>query len=261
MKIKNIFVIPIRFILTAYCFIHFAVLVSWVSKWVIPRAHNISDNLEDQRKYALEVSQSGVRYYLNTLSFCRLIEFKFIGTPLTSPGLIAGNHPSLLDFIVLMIDFPQAVCIYKPQTKHNPILSDFVQSVGYIEGMDGSHSTSKKILHDCCESIRAGLQIVFFPEGTRSKLAIKPDKFRTTLFHSAIKTGAPVQPVAIYCNPLFLGKNQSWLDFSTAKNHMVISYLQPICLNDLPIENQTARGLAYKVQTSIEAELLRLDSL
>lgn len=261
MKIKHIFVIPTRFILTAYCFLHFVILVLWLSKWIIPRSRKISDDPEVQKKITLDVAQRGIRFYLNTLSFCRLIQFKFIGVPLSSPGLIAGNHPSLLDFIVLMLDFPQAVCIYKPQVKNNLILSNFVQSVGYIEGMHGSPSDSKRIIRDCCESIRTGHQIVFFPEGTRSKSALKPQRFRTTVFHSVVQTNTPVQPVAIYCNPLFLGKNQPWLEFSTAKNHMIISYLPPIYLKDLPIKEQTAIGLASKVRDTIEEELARLGSL
>lgn len=251
--------IPVRIILTAYCFVLFAAIVLSMSKWVIPRSRKISANPKVQTKYTLEIGQKRIQFYLNTLSLCRLIQFNFIGTPMASPGLIAGNHPSLLDFIVLMIDFPQAVCIYKPQAKKNPILSDFIQSVGYIEGMDGSQGASKRVLIDCCNKLREGHQIVFFPEGTRSKSATTPQKFRTTLFHSAIQTHVPVQPVALYCDPLFLGKNQSWLEFSSGRNKMVISYLPPIHLNDLPVEEQTARGMASAILNSIQQELHRLD--
>jgi 1-acyl-sn-glycerol-3-phosphate acyltransferase len=259
MNLKAIFTMPIRLILTAYCFVLFAAIVLTMSKWVIPRSKKISANKREQIKYTLNIGQKHICFYLNTLSFCRLVQFNFIGTPMTSPGLIAGNHPSLLDFIVLIIDFPQAVCIYKPQAKKNLILSNYVQSVGYVEGMSGSKDDSKRILIECCNKLRAGHQIAFFPEGTRSKSATKVRKFRTTLFHSVIQEDLPIQPVALYCNPLFLGKNQSWLDFSSARNRMTISYLPPIHLNSLPAEEQTARGLAFAVRNAVQKELDRLD--
>lgn len=260
MNLKAILTTPIRIILTAYCFVLFAGIVLKMSKWVIPRSKKISSDSQEQIEYTLNIGQQHIQFYLNTLSFCRLVQFEFIGTPLTSPGLIAGNHPSLLDFIVLIIDFPQAACIYKPEAKKNLILSDYVQSVAYIEGMNGSKEDSKRILLECCDKLRAGHQVAFFPEGTRSKSAIKIQKFRTTLFHSAIQANVPVQPIALYCNPLFLGKNQSWLDFSSGRNKMTISYLPPIHLNELPAEEQTARGFASAVRNAVQKELNRLDN-
>jgi len=259
MNLKAILTIPIRIILTAYCFVLFAAIVLTMSKWVIPRSKRISADSKEQTKHTLNIGQKYIQFYLNTLSFCSLVQFNVIGTPMTSPGLIAGNHPSLLDFIVLIIDFPQAVCIYKPQAKKNIILSDYVQSVGYIEGMNGSKEDSKRVLAECCNKLREGHQVTFFPEGTRSKSATKIQKFRTTLFHSAIQENVPIQPVALYCDPLFLGKNQSWLDFSSGKNKMTISYLPPIHLSSLPAEEQTARGFASAVRNAVQKELNRLD--
>ena len=258
---KSIFFTPIRIILTALCFMQFAVQVVWLSKWAMPRIISRFKDPEDQRERALMAAQKHVKIYLKTLSFFRLIQFEFMGKPMSEPGIVAGNHPSLLDFIVLLVDFPQAVCIYKSQAKSNPVLSSFVRVSGYIEGMDGSKESSQKIIQECSDSIETGHKVVFFPEGTRSQSATSLKKFRTTLFHSVIQTNSAVQPVAIYCKPLFLGKNQSWLEFSSGKNLMVISYLPPIYVHNLADSERSARGLASRTQDAIKEELLRLDSL
>jgi 1-acyl-sn-glycerol-3-phosphate acyltransferase len=76
-------------------------------------------------------------------------------------------------------------------------------------------------------------------------------KFRATTFHAAVNCQAPVQPVVIFCQPLFLGKNQSWIDFSRHRNIMTIRYLPVVRVEDLPEAEQTATGLALAVRKSI----------
>jgi 1-acyl-sn-glycerol-3-phosphate acyltransferase len=93
--------------------------------------------------------------------------------------------------------------------------------------------------------------VVFFPEGTRSKSASTVRKFRTTAFHAAVRCQVPVQPVVIICQPLFLGKNQSWVDFSRHRNIMTVRYLPEMHIEDLPKAEQTATGLARAVRQQI----------
>ncbi|MDQ6993620.1 MAG: lysophospholipid acyltransferase family protein [Mariprofundus sp.] len=212
----------------------------------------------DVRRRALHHAHQHVVRYIKTLSMLRLISFEFIGTPIKESALIVANHPSLLDFIILMHDFPNAICLYKSQTRDNPILSDFVNIAGYIEGMDGTRSASKRIINECCERLGEGHHIALFPEGTRSKSNIDVARFRATAFHAALKSGVGIQPVAIYCEPLFLGKNQPWSTFSKARNRMVVEYMEPIQSDELPIAMQNARSLADLARDQIAAKLLLL---
>jgi len=242
-------------ILTAYCFIQFAVQVLWLSKWIMPRIMKSRGQASEKRNQALAYAHRHVSIYLNTLKRLGLVSFEFIGTPAEEPAVIVANHPSLLDFIVLLRDFPNAVCLYKSQTSHNPILSDFVKVAGYIEGMDGTREASRRIIDECCQQLEEGHHVIFFPEGTRSKSNDAVSRFRTTGFHAAIKSGVVVQPVVIYCSPLFLGKNQSWKDFSKARNRMVIEYLEPIKPNVLAEESGSSKMLADHVRKTIEERL------
>jgi 1-acyl-sn-glycerol-3-phosphate acyltransferase len=254
------FEIAWRMVLTAYCFAQFAVQVLWLGKIIIPGILKQSGEVADTRRQALFQAHRHVSFYIRTLSRLGLVEFDFRGEPTSKPAAIVANHPSLLDFIVLQIDFPNAICLYKGQTQSNPVLSDFVKVAGYIEGMDGSRTASKRVIDQCCHRLEEGHQVVFFPEGTRSKSNTSMRRFRLTGFHAAIHSDVAVQPVVIYCLPLFLGKNQPWHAFSKAKNKMVIEFLEPVRLSDLPQQQQMAKGLSDHVSSIIKNRLDELDA-
>jgi 1-acyl-sn-glycerol-3-phosphate acyltransferase len=251
MTIKDLLVVPVRVALTAYGFIQFAVQVLWLGNWQMPRIMRRGDNRAAARRTALYAAHRHVVVYLKTLSLLKLVKFRFEGTPHADPCVVVANHPSLLDFIVFLKDLPNTVCLYKAQSLDNPVLSSFLQVAGYIEGMDGSAGAGKRIIADCCERLGEGHHVAFFPEGTRSESATAVRKFRTTAFHAVVRAGSALQPVAIYCRPLFLGKNQKWLAFCRTTNHMTIRYLPVIHLQDLPADKRNAAGLADAARQSI----------
>lgn len=258
MTITQILATPLRLILTAYCFLQFAIQVLWLGKWKMPRVISKGKGSPDARRDALYIAHRHVVHYLTTLNFLDLVEFRFEGTPHDQPCIVVANHPSLLDFIILLHDLPNAVCLYKSQSLDNPILSSFVQVAGYIEGLDGTVSASKRIIAACCERLSEGHQVVIFPEGTRSESASSIRKFRTTAFHAAVKCSVPVQPVVISCHPLFLGKNQSWVDLARHRNIMTICYLPVLHVEDFPEDRQTAAGLAQAVKENILDALIEM---
>ncbi|MEA3412379.1 MAG: lysophospholipid acyltransferase family protein [Pseudomonadota bacterium] len=253
MAIKQILTVSARITLTAYCFLQFAAQVLWLGKWQMPRVMDENKSSPDARRNALHIAHRHVVRYLSTLDFLGLVELRFEGKPHHQPSILVANHPSLLDFIVLLRDLPNAVCLYKSRSLDSPVLSAFIQVAGYIEGMDGgaSASANKRIISSCCERLEEGHHVVIFPEGTRSESASSAHKFRTTAFHAAVKCPAPIQPVVIFCQPLFLGKDQSWIEFSRHRNIMTIRYLPVMRVEDLPKSRQTATGLAHAVRQNI----------
>jgi 1-acyl-sn-glycerol-3-phosphate acyltransferase len=255
MTIKNFLVVPVRIVLTAYGFTQFAVQVLWLGNWQMPRIMRRGGNSAQARGKALFAAHRHVVVYLKTLSLLQLVKFHLEGAPHAEPCVVVANHPSLLDFIVFLKDLPNTVCLYKSQSLDNPVLASFLQVAGYIEGMDGTASASKRIIAGCCERLAEGHHVAFFPEGTRSESATSVRKFRTTAFHAVVKAQSVLQPVAIYCRPLFLGKNQGWLSFCRATNHMTVRYLPVLRLEDLPEEKRNASGLAEAARNSICAAL------
>ncbi|PCI44379.1 MAG: hypothetical protein COB41_04550 [Proteobacteria bacterium] len=251
-----------RMVLTGYGFIRFAVHVLWLSKWVMPRIMNSDDKTTiEKRQAALWQAHKHVNAYLQALSSLGLISFKFIGKPVEEPALVVANHPSLIDFIVLLKDFPNSVCLFKKQTKKNPILADFVNVAGYVEGMDGTREASERIISDCCQRLGEGHHVVVFPEGTRSASNISVGRFRTTVFYAAMQAKVLIQPVSIYCSPQFLGKAQSWRDFARQKNVMVIEYLEPINLQEPSYKAPTPQAIAEESRQKILSNLASLGEL
>jgi 1-acyl-sn-glycerol-3-phosphate acyltransferase len=260
MTIRQILTIPLRITLTAYCFLQFAAQVLWLGKWQMPRVINKAKGGPDARRNALYIAHRHVMHYLATLDFLGLVELRFEGTPHDQPCIMVANHPSLLDFIALLRDLPNAVCLYKSRSLDNPVLSSFIRVGGYIEGMDGTASASKRIISSCCERLAESHHVVFFPEGTRSESASTVYKFRTTAFRAALKCQAPIQPAVIFCQPLFLGKNQSWIDFSRYRNIMTIRYLPVVRIEDLLETERTATGLARVVREKILGALAEMSA-
>ena len=254
--VEPLFIIPARMLLTAYCFVQFAIQVLWLSKIQMPRIFRADLDASTARERALYAAHRHVVHYLNTLSFLRLVKFRFEGEPHPSPCIVVANHPSLLDFIVLLKDFPNAICLFKSQSLKNPVLSAFVQIAGYIEGMDGTTSANKRITGSCCERLSEGHHVVFFPEGTRSETATDIKRFRKNAFYAAVQCDVEIQPVAIVCEPLFLGKDQGWLEFCRRQNHMTISYLPAIKASEFGVEKKMAIELSDMATQRISERLV-----
>ncbi|MEE9342405.1 MAG: lysophospholipid acyltransferase family protein [Gammaproteobacteria bacterium] len=243
MRITEFLATPLRMLLTAYCFAQFAAQVLWLGHWKMPRLMKSRSDKKNARKKALQAAHIQVSAYLKTLSFLHLVKFEFEGQPHESACVVVANHPSLLDIIVFLKDFPTAICLFKPESLDNPILSSFLKIGGYIEGVDGTSCSNKRVIASSCQRLAEGHHVIFFPEGTRSSSATRMRKFRTTAFHTAVKSGYPLQPIAIHCQPLFLGKNQKWSSFGRYTNRMTIRYLPVININDLAENKRNAAGL------------------
>lgn len=125
------------------------------------------------------------------------------------PGLvIAANHPSLLDAVLLTSRLPRAVCIAKTSIWDNPLLGGGVRLAGYI------HNTAPlPMIRAAAEAVRAGRQVVIFPEGTRSPLPVAGREqlgpFRRSFALMARHAGAPVQVVTIESDGPYLRKGWS----------------------------------------------------
>ncbi len=117
------------------------------------------------------------------------------------PGLIVvANHPSMLDAVMLMARLPRSACIMKASLMHNPLLGPGARLARYIRN-DSAYGMIQCAVLD----LRAGGQLVMFPEGTRTtRSPLNPFHASFTLI--ARRAGVPIQAVFIDTDSPYLGK-------------------------------------------------------
>lgn len=118
------------------------------------------------------------------------------GVPATAPAMLASNHRSWLDIIVLGATLPGAF-ISKAEIDGWPLVGYLARHGGrtlYISR--GEMRSFKSLGGNLIARLSDGERVIFFPEGTVSGER-ELLRFRPRLFGAAIAVGCLVQPVAI----------------------------------------------------------------
>lgn len=145
----------------------------------------------------------GFRTYLRILELSGIVECDL--DELDSLGgerslIIAPNHPSLIDVVLIVSRLPNAACIIKANLWDQLILGGSARLAGYIRNI-----SQARLIVDATEELHAGSQLLVFPEGTRTKgNEIQPFKGGFALIAKRAQT--PVQMVFIEINHPFLCK-------------------------------------------------------
>jgi 1-acyl-sn-glycerol-3-phosphate acyltransferase len=105
--------------------------------------------------------------------------------------VLAPNHPSLIDAVILLSIVPHTVCIMRADLIESPFLGGAARLARFVPNDKGP-----ALIRQGMEKLQAGENLLIFPEGTRtSTLAINPFKKGFALI--AKKTGASIQTVLI----------------------------------------------------------------
>ncbi|HLB02928.1 MAG TPA: AMP-binding protein, partial [Nitrospiria bacterium] len=113
------------------------------------------------------------------------------------PMVLVANHASYLDTVVLMAALPVGyLFVAKQDLIQAPIIRTFIRKAGHltVDRMDFSRSIAdtKRIE----ETLRQGLSVLIFPEGTFTRATgLRP--FKLGAFKVAVETSSPVCPVSI----------------------------------------------------------------
>lgn len=131
-----------------------------------------------------------------------------------APALvIAPNHPSLLDAVLVLSRVPHAVGAAKAEIWDNAFLGGGARLAGFIR-----NDSPAKLVKQAVRQVRAGRHFLIFPEGTRSSARPVGD-FKGGFALIARRAGAPVQPVFIETASRFLAKG--WPLFKRPKLPLV----------------------------------------
>jgi|GEM_PF-549018 len=151
-------------------------------------------NTHSFRMYLGFLQNLGVaRFDLSELDLLR------VGPPL----IIAPNHPSLLDAVMIISRVPGVSCIMKSAAVDNAFLGAGARLARYIRN-DSVHGMVRRAIED----IQQGHSLLLFPEGTRS--SIRPiGRFTRAAAVVARRAEVPIQTVFIETDTAYLSKGSS----------------------------------------------------
>ena len=160
--------------------------------WVVVgywRVRTVFPQLSDtQQARAVEVWARGMLAIMG-------IEVRVKGHPAAGPVLMAANHISWLDILVM-----HAAChcrfVAKSEIRNWPLLGVLTTGGGSLYIERASNRDAMRLVHHMADALRQGDVLAVFPEGgTGDGVNLLP--FHANLLQAAISSGAPVQPVAL----------------------------------------------------------------
>ncbi|MBC7681865.1 MAG: 1-acyl-sn-glycerol-3-phosphate acyltransferase [Ferruginibacter sp.] len=159
------------------------------------------------RKLGTWVGRWGInwvfRVYLHMLKWMGACQFDLSALDALryAPGMvIAPNHPSLLDAVLVISHLSSVSCVMKAELMDNLLLGSGARLARYIR-----NDSLRSMVQLAVADVRKGNHLLLFPEGTRTT-CIPVNRLQGTVGLIARQAQVPVQTVFIETNSPFLGK-------------------------------------------------------
>lgn len=122
--------------------------------------------------------------------------------------VVVANHPTLVDIVVLTILMSDSTGIAKAAAGRNFFYAAIVKGIFLI------NDDPMRVLAEAAELLAKGVNLVVFPEGTRTPVDAPEHQLRRGAAQIALRAGVPLLPVSIVCAPPVLAREQPWYDLS-----------------------------------------------
>jgi 1-acyl-sn-glycerol-3-phosphate acyltransferase len=155
-------------------------------------------------RFGQRVVMRTFRFYLSYLSIFGLVRFDLTALDALAVEekiILAPNHPSLIDAVLVISRLPRVTCIMKAALWDNPALGGGSRLAGYVR-----NDSQPNMVRASVAALNAGGQLLVFPEGTRS-IEHPVNEFKGAISLIAKKSQAPVQTIFIESNTAFLSKH------------------------------------------------------
>jgi 1-acyl-sn-glycerol-3-phosphate acyltransferase len=131
--------------------------------------------------------------------------------------VLVANHPGLNDITCLLARVPEAVCIFKPAIRRNPVLGAAARSAGYFANDGGID-----LIRAASVEVAAGHTLVIFPEGTRTRDGLL-NPLKPGFAFIAQRARTPIQTVRITCDSNLLIKGCAWWKLPRLPAHVTLT--------------------------------------
>ncbi|MBP0591448.1 1-acyl-sn-glycerol-3-phosphate acyltransferase [Paraburkholderia sp. LEh10] len=166
------------------------------------------------------------------------------------PAIVVANHPTWLDVMVLLSLTPRACCVVKSAHWSNPFFWGVVRAAQYVSNAD-----PVELVDAGSRQLACGATMIIFPEGTRSPARNRMHAFSRGFAHMALKSGAPIVPVLMDCDPPAFTKGMRWYNVPARAFRMRVNVLAPVGAHELAARDAPPALAARTVTSAIEAHI------
>ena len=186
-----------------------------------------------------------------------LFEYDCVGeehVPAEGPAIVAANHPSYLDPILLSLQVPRPIRFMAWDALFRvPLLGAVIRAFGAFP-VDTRRGQGHEAYAEAKALVEAGEVVGIFPEGRRSTAGWMEPRLREGAARLAYETGAPLVPATI------TGAFRAWPHFQPLPQPARIRVrfhepIDPAPFRALP-EEQAIEGLLAELRRRVERTLL-----
>ena len=117
--------------------------------------------------------------------------------------VLAPNHPSLIDAVIVLAHHPNAACIMKSALMRNVFLGAGARLARFV-----GNTPPRRMIIDAVAAVHGGAALLLFPEGTRTRRH-PVNSFQLTVATIAKHAHAPVLTLLIETDSAYLSKGWS----------------------------------------------------
>jgi 1-acyl-sn-glycerol-3-phosphate acyltransferase len=243
-----------RLIATAVSFALFGLGGLVLAVAVFPLINLLMRDRERRAAFAQGAVHAVWRLYVRIMATLGVLSYEVHGGALLRRArgtLVIANHPSLLDIVFIMSLMERSQCVVKAGVWRNPFMRGVVVAANYIPNT----GDPEKLLDDCVAALKAGNNLVIFPEGSRTPAGGKR-KYQRGFAYIALRSQAPLRLVTVTCTPPTLRKGESWYTIPARRPHWEIRVHELIDVEgDTTASPIAVRRLCAHVERRIEESL------
>ncbi|MEK7779099.1 MAG: lysophospholipid acyltransferase family protein [Pseudomonadota bacterium] len=115
--------------------------------------------------------------------------------------IIAPNHPSMLDALLILSRIKNTSCLMKTSLWNNIFLHSGARLAGYVR-----NDSIKNMVRRSVKELQSGSNLLIFPEGTRT-VQLPINRLKTGVGFISTKAQAPIQTVLLLTDSPYLSKH------------------------------------------------------